>query len=111
MPKPCTIDGCKKEYHAKGFCKNHYEHYNPSPTIAAKHAFVTAAKLSSGCCDCGYKENAAALQYDHINPTTKTRTVAGLTRSAWTVLINEMAKCRVVCANCHNIHHHGFRYD
>ena len=99
---------CKK---CRNSAANRKTAWKDMPSVDAKHAFVTAAKLSAGCYHCGYKEHPAALQYDHIDPSTKKKSIASCMGSAWTVLINEMAKCRVLCANCHNIHHYGFRYE
>jgi len=111
----CDIEGCEKVHDAKGLCSTHYQRahrpWHNTPNVRTKHAFVTAAKLSAGCYRCGYKEHAAALQYDHVDPSTKKKSVASCMGGAWTILLNEMAKCRVACANCHNIHHYGSRYE
>ena len=81
------------------------------PSVYAKHKFVEQAKLSAGCQDCGYKEHAAALQYDHIDSSSKLISIASCTGRSWSILIAEMNKCRVLCANCHSIHHYGERYE
>ena len=66
-------------------------------------------KLEMGCEMCGYNEHSAALQFDHIDPSTKEATIADMIRSGkkaeavWA----EIAKCRVLCANCHMVHTHG----
>lgn len=69
---------------------------------------VAEIKLLSGCVDCGYRENAFALEFDHkdnsgIPYTGKSRTVASLMYSSWTVVRAEISKCEVVCCNCHAI--------
>lgn len=61
-------------------------------------------KLLAGCADCGYDERHEALQFDHLPGTVKVATVGSLALSAkvsqtWA----EVAKCEVVCANCHCI--------
>jgi len=61
---------------------------------------LRALKLLRGCLDCGYDDNSDALQFDHRPGTVKARTVASLSGAA---LIAEIAKCDVVCANCHAI--------
>ena len=71
-------------------------------------------KITKGCAECGYKGHAAALQFDHIDPATKYRTASGkvvhpsdmVGRYSVETIIAEIAKCRVVCANCHAIHTH-----
>lgn len=63
---------------------------------------VRALKLLRGCEDCGYDDNADALQFDHLPGTGKVRNVAALVDNL-TELRVELAKCDVVCANCHSI--------
>ena len=60
-------------------------------------------KLSKGCTDCGYNEHPAALEFDHLPGYDKIVTVASLCYRAWSVIENEIAKCEVVCSNCHSI--------
>jgi hypothetical protein len=59
-----------------------------------------AIKVTAGCIDCGYAENPAALQFDHVRGA-KFKTIAQL--SSWSQLWAEMEKCDVRCANCHAI--------
>lgn len=63
-------------------------------------------KLAFGCTDCGYKDHAEALQFDHLPQYPKSfnlsQTIA-LSRITETELLDELAKCEVVCANCHAI--------
>lgn len=61
-------------------------------------------KVAAGCTDCGYNAHPRALDFDHIG-TDKTGDVGRLAhhRIAWDRLMAEIAKCEVVCANCHRI--------
>lgn len=68
-------------------------------------------KTDKGCETCGYNDNPAALQFDHIDPETKLVSKNGLRVNPGTMLsysqssiLSEIAKCRVLCANCHAIH-------
>ena len=65
---------------------------------------ITDIKLESGCVRCGYKEHAAALDFNHIDPLTKSFHVAQDATRAWHLIEAEIAKCEVLCANCHRIH-------
>ncbi len=56
-----------------------------------------------GCQDCGYKDNPAALEWHHRLGIDKKRTVASLMYQSWKVIKIEIAKCDLVCANCHAI--------
>ncbi len=54
------------------------------------------------CALCGYRRHAAALQFHHVDPATKSfgLGVRGITRSI-AKLREEAAKCVLLCANCH----------
>jgi hypothetical protein len=73
---------------------------------------VWAYKLH-GCADCGAKPVQAGgeltmeeLQCHHRDPRNKGRHgVAGACRQAYDVLFEELAKCDVVCADCHKARH------
>lgn len=69
-----------------------------------RHAFITRYKKLVGCAFCGYKENAVALQFDHINPNEKSFNISQGYKSKGMLLIKqEIRKCQVLCANCHAI--------
>jgi len=70
----------------------------------ANKAKADAIKLGRGCADCGYRTAATALEFDHLPGTAKVREVSHLYGNcAWTAVAAEIAKCEVVCANCHKI--------
>jgi hypothetical protein len=73
-------------------------------------------KLEQGCESCGYAEFAVALDFDHVDPGSKTASVGTLLCTLnperedhaarfWA----EIAKCRVLCANCHRVKTHTER--
>ncbi len=64
---------------------------------------VADIKLASGCVDCGYNEHACALDFDHIDASTKLFTIGPNVGAAWAKVEAEIAKCEVVCANCHRV--------
>ncbi len=72
-----------------------------------------AEKKANGCEDCGFNAHPSALDLDHIDPNTKHVTRTGRRPSPGS-MINynplafalELAKCRVLCKNCHAIHTH-----
>ena len=73
--------------------------------------FLDQIKLEGGCVVCGYNANPAALDFDHLPGTTKVATIAklfsGLTKLfsglKEQLLLEEIKKCEVVCANCHRV--------
>jgi hypothetical protein len=67
---------------------------------------VDRIKIASGCVDCGYRAHPAALDFDHLDPSTKIAAVSAMVyslRKSWPEIESEIAKCEVVCANCHRI--------
>ena len=65
---------------------------------------LTEYKVLAGCMDCGFSAHAAALDFDHRPGEEKFFMIMrdGLCRS-WVAVWEEVAKCDVVCANCHRI--------
>jgi hypothetical protein len=65
---------------------------------------IVALKLAQGCADCGYNAHPAALDFDHRPGEVKLFTVSlGSTSKGIQTLLAEVAKCDVVCANCHRV--------
>lgn len=64
---------------------------------------IAALKMERGCADCGYRAHPAALQFDHLPGSTKRGKISSLSRYSWERIAEELAKCEVVCANCHAI--------
>jgi 5-methylcytosine-specific restriction endonuclease McrA len=54
------------------------------------------------CAVCGYKKYVGALDFHHINPTSKSfsLSVKGLCY-AWNSILKEARKCIILCKNCH----------
>lgn len=63
---------------------------------------ILVAEAGGKCALCGYARHSAALQFHHLDPTTKSfgLGVRGITRSI-EKLRTEAAKCVLLCANCH----------
>lgn len=68
-------------------------------------AHLSAYKLERGCSDCGFKGHPAALEFDHLPGSGKVANVNRLLSQAHslTKIMDEVAKCEVVCANCHRV--------
>ena len=70
-----------------------------------KRAVVNAAK-AGGCVDCGLVnlEHPEIFGLDHLDHESKSASVSSLiTKGSLDDLHAEIAKCEVVCANCHRI--------
>jgi hypothetical protein len=64
--------------------------------------WIGTIKLERGCMDCGYREHAAALEFDHVRGE-KVDHVARMSGRPRAVVLEEIEKCDVVCANCHRV--------
>ena len=66
-------------------------------------AFIDEYKLARGCADCGYCGHPSALEFDHLPQFEKRHIISRLALGHRGPLEAEIAKCEVVCANCHRI--------
>ena len=86
------------------------------PCIVARHgvkrsqrqrallARIQQIKVERGCVDCGYNTHAVALDFDHMPGHVKNFRIATMSGgNSWPLIEAEIAKCEVVCANCHRI--------
>lgn len=86
-------------------------------TTETTREITNRLKLERGCEECGYAAHPAALEFDHIHPEEKYRTRDGKivhlsdmikgNRYALATVLDEISKCRVLCANCHAVHTHA----
>ena len=74
------------------------------PNADKKLKEVQDYQMEKGCADCGYAAHPAAMEFDHVNGDDKCFNI-GEKIGAYTreVIWAEIAKCEVVCANCHAI--------
>ena len=54
------------------------------------------------CLDCG-EADPIVLDFDHIDPKEKTRSIAKFMsgHNSWESILLEIGKCEIRCANCH----------
>lgn len=65
------------------------------------------ALLGGKCQQCGFNDHPAALQFHHRDPLTKSFNIMNSARMSkkypWDVVLAEVEKCDLLCANCHAI--------
>jgi len=95
--------------------KTHPEHRLRTRMAEIEHKkkcreYTTRYKERRGCIDCGKKLPACALDFDHVG-TDKISGVSAMVTNNYSLekIILEIAKCEVVCANCHRYRTHGRR--
>jgi transposase len=72
--------------------------------VVRRRARVRAALIAEAggrCARCGYDDHAAALQFHHLDPATKSFTLRDGDTRALARMREEASKCVLLCANCH----------
>lgn len=102
---------CKKIYNS--------QYYNNTKSVYSKSRAQTREDLRNQnrlliqqakdvpCNDCGIKYPYYVMDFDHRIPSQKKNNVSNLINYSTQVLLNEISKCDVVCANCHRMRTHG----
>jgi hypothetical protein len=69
-------------------------------------AWYVELKQELVCRRCG-EDHPGCLQFHHRDPREKEMSVANAIRREWSRarILREIAKCEVLCANCHAKHH------
>lgn len=85
------------------FCKSDYQKKRQQRIVA----WFIAYKKTLHCARCGIAD-PRVLTFHHREPERKIGNLADLARRGWslTLVREEIAKCDVLCANCHLISHH-----
>jgi formate dehydrogenase assembly factor FdhD len=96
---------CRREYDAR------YHRATRRKRVAQKKlrhaelvAWYQALKSRVPCADCGGMFHHAAMTWDHLPGATKVADVSSLLqRHNRKLILAEIAKCELVCANCHAV--------
>ena len=99
--KYCS-NACKQKdhYHRVKSQTNTYH----SQTIRSLKRKLNLIEMFGGKCEvCGYNKNASALHFHHIDSTSKLfkLDVRVLSNKRWEAIVEETAKCKLLCSNCH----------
>lgn len=71
-----------------------------------RRLFINALKIGKACFDCGNLFEPYVLQFDHRPGETKQFTPSRMVVCSEKTILRELAKCDLVCANCHAIRTH-----
>jgi len=88
----------------------HLEEYENNRNINRREQWKNFMK-NKKCNKCGFNDTRA-LQWHHLDPSTKLFNIATSVYSrkhAWVDIMNEISKCECLCANCHFITHSELR--
>jgi hypothetical protein len=95
---------CNKAYHKEHYSANK-KRYIENSKVRKDGLYLAFLEYlrDKVCSDCGISD-PRVLEFDHRDPTEKTLEVSILVRRAGKKKLNEeIAKCDIVCCNCHRI--------
>ena len=101
-----TCLACMAAYGREHYAKNRAKylakaHKSRGRTIAKNDQRILEYLIDHPCIDCG-DTDPLVLDFDHREPSAKLDAVSRMVRSRpWRVVLEEIAKCDVRCANCH----------
>ena len=89
---------------SKDYRKRHPEKFAVSQRRynQKKQNFIDALK-DVPCADCSIKYPPYVMDFDHLPQYSKEFTISRSTHITMEALLLEVAKCEIVCANCHRI--------
>jgi hypothetical protein len=97
---------CKVAYDREWYRRNRATHIAKVAVLRQqqrdRNSRILAQRKDVPCSDCGRRYPPHVMDFDHVNDD-KVAAVAELARrpASERVLLDEIAKCEVVCANCH----------
>jgi len=62
--------------------------------------------MGNKCAHCNQSFHHAAYDFHHTDPNQKDFAISDKTTQRWESIEKELAKCMLLCSNCHRIHHH-----
>lgn len=96
---------CKSKYAAAHYQANRERRYAHNRRNQAEFmAWYVSLKAGRPCADCGGQFHPVAMQWDHLPGSEKTACLGDLAkRGNRRLVLEEIAKCELVCANCHAV--------
>src|SRR3712207_3672000 len=90
----------------KHITRSHYRRHkqaylNRNERTYSRHRQLIRQAKSRPCADCGIQYPYYVMDFDHREGTTKSFILSEVARATRKTLASEIAKCDVVCANCH----------
>ncbi|SOK59264.1 hypothetical protein [Yersinia phage fHe-Yen9-03] len=73
---------------------------------AINRSIISEHRSVNPCHFCGETEHCC-LDFHHLDPTVKDKEISVLVHYSTARLVKEIAKCIVICSNCHRKHHAG----
>jgi bacterioferritin-associated ferredoxin len=90
-------------------CMRAYEVILKSKRNQVNYAYVRNLKENFPCTDCGQKYPYYVMDFDHIGTDKSNNVSEMVNRFGLATIIKEIAKCELICSNCHRIRTHKRR--
>jgi hypothetical protein len=95
----CKI--CQREQKKKHYLGDKQQYRDRNDLKKKKKVqYLRDLKDSTPCKDCGKSYPHYVMEFDHTGE--KIDCVTSLINKGWSRIIEELKKCEIVCANCHN---------
>ncbi len=96
---------CRKAYDAAYWRRNRERRQRQKRQNTTDfRAWYASLKAEKPCSDCGRVFAPAAMQWDHLPGADKVKALGDLVhRHNRALILSEIAKCELVCANCHAV--------
>jgi hypothetical protein len=106
--------GCKKDYQRE-YYQDNKQYYKSRAACQKEWAieYLRQIKAATRCADCGRKYHYCVMDFDHREGETKLFNLSTARQQGRKKIEEEIAKCDVVCANCHRLrtHRRAGRFD
>ncbi|HUF85627.1 MAG TPA: hypothetical protein VMQ81_13675 [Acidimicrobiia bacterium] len=97
--RPCRAEYGREHYEANRQRYIDQARRRKEEVRAINYELLIRFLRSHPCVDCG-EDDVMVLEFDHVAEKSFQITAA-ITHRSWSDIVVEIAKCEVVCANCH----------
>ena len=107
--KPEGLKSGTTEYRAWHYANNKKKYKDHKKLLDSRNKnYIQRVKRMSKCCKCGLDHKPYLLEFHHLDPSTKFKSVTNLQFNAYSmkVIKDEIRKCVMICRNCHMEFHH-----
>lgn len=99
-----TCKECQRFKSKKHYEKNKEDYFERNKKHrAVVREFIRELKSNTPCTDCGRNFHYCVMDFDHRPGVEKVEEVSGMGSRTWKQVKEEIAKCDVVCSNCHRV--------
>ena len=92
---------CGKKFTQSHYKRNKQLYLDRNARTYTKHRELVRQAKSRPCADCGIQYPYYVMDFDHRDGSSKEFALNSVTRMPKQAILREIAKCDVVCSNCH----------